>query len=117
MWLMLQQDTPEDYVISTGMQHSVQNFIDLVANEMKIKIKWEGEGIDKIGIDVSNDKTVIKVSDQYFRPTEVEELIGNSEKAIKNLGWKPKKDIKDLVKEMAKNDLDKAKIELEISRC
>ena len=108
-WLMLQQDSPEDYVIATGEQHSVREFIELAAREIGLAIKWEGEGIEERGINVANDKTIVAVDPQYFRPTEVETLLGNPMRAREKLGWKPKISFEDLVKEMVQTDLNEAK--------
>ena len=106
MWLMLQQDKPEDYVISTGMQYSVEDFINIVAKELKIKIKWQGQGVDRVGIDISSGMKIIQVRKKYFRPTEVDELVGDSSKALKNLSWRAERSINDLVKDMIKKDVN-----------
>ena len=106
MWLMLQADTPDDFVLSTNKFHSVREFIEYAFYLKKITIKWEGSGINEIGINVDNNKTVIKVSEKYFRPTEVDELLGCSKKAETILGWKPVISFKKLVEEMVDNDCD-----------
>jgi GDPmannose 4,6-dehydratase len=108
-WLMLQQDTPDDYVIATGEQHSVREFVEASAKELGIAIKWEGEGINEKGINIANNKTIVAVDPRYFRPTEVETLLGDPSKAKKNLGWEPKIKFADLVKEMTQQDLEEAK--------
>ncbi|MCP3872750.1 MAG: GDP-mannose 4,6-dehydratase, partial [Desulfobacteraceae bacterium] len=108
-WLMLQQDTPDDYVIATGEQHSVREFVEVTAKELGIALKWEGKGIKEKGINIANNKTIVAVDPRYFRPTEVETLLGDPSKAKKNLGWEPKITFNDLVKEMTKQDLEEAK--------
>ncbi len=108
-WLMLQQDTPEDYVIATGEQHSVREFVELCAKQLGIAIKWEGKGIDEKGINQANGKTIVAVDPRYFRPTEVETLLGDPSKARKNLGWEPKIKFQELVTEMTQADLEEAK--------
>ena len=100
MWLMLQQDTPEDYVIATGEQYSVRQFVEKVAPYYNMKIKWEGEGLDEVGYDMNSMKPVIKVDTKYFRPSEVESLLGDSTKAKLNLGWKPEISFDELVEDM-----------------
>jgi GDPmannose 4,6-dehydratase len=108
-WLMLQQDKPEDYVISSGLQYSVRDFVDLAAKELDIEIKWNGSGVDETGTDVATGKIVIRVDPRYFRPTEVDSLLGDSTKARERLGWTPKISFKELVKEMVTSDLNDAK--------
>ena len=108
-WLMLQQDKPEDYVISTGVQYSVRDFVDLAAKELDIEIKWNGSGVDETGTDMATGKIIIRVDPRYFRPTEVDSLLGDSTKARKRLGWAPKTSFKELVKEMVTYDLNEAK--------
>ena len=108
-WLMLQQEQPDDFVIATGEQHSVREFIDLAASELGIPIRWEGKGISEKGIDISNGKTIVAVDPKYFRPTEVETLLGNATKAKEKLGWIPKISFDQLVKEMVQADLEEAK--------
>ncbi len=108
-WLMLQQDEPDDYVIATGEQHSVREFVDIAARELGITINWEGEGVNEKGINAANGKTIIAVDTRYFRPTEVDTLLGDSSKGKKKLGWKPKISFTNLVKEMVQADLEEAK--------
>ncbi len=108
-WLMLQQDTPEDYVIATGEQHSVREFVERSASVLGIAIKWEGEGVNEKGINIANGKTIVAVDPRYFRPTEVETLLGDPTKAKTNLGWEPKITFEQLVSEMVKTDLEEAK--------
>jgi len=107
-WLMLQQEYPEDFTISTGVQYSVRDFINLAAKEIGIKLKWQGKDIQETAIDVDSGKVIISIDARYFRPTEVETLLGDSTKAREKLGWSPKISFEELVKEMAFNDLEEA---------
>jgi len=100
MWLMLQQDRPEDYVIATGVQYSVKEFVEEAAPYFGMNIVWEGEGLDEVGIDKLTKKTVIKVNPKYFRPAEVDTLLGDATKAKEKLGWEPKISFKQLVEDM-----------------
>jgi GDPmannose 4,6-dehydratase len=100
MWLMLQQDEPDDYVIATGTQYSVKDFVEEAAPYFGMKIAWEGEGLDEVGIDKLTKKTVIQVNPKYFRPAEVESLLGDASKAKEKLGWEPKTSFKKLVEDM-----------------
>ena len=106
-WLILQQSQPEDFVIATGAQHSVREFINLALKFLDMKIEWKGEGLNEIGL--INGKEVIKVDSKYFRPTEVESLLGDSSKARNKLNWKPKISFEKLVEEMVNNDLNLVK--------
>ena len=106
-WLMLQQEIPEDFVIATGVQYSVRQFVDAAAKELDIFIKWQGEGVDEIGTD-QNGKVIVKVDPRYFRPTEVETLLGDPTKAKEKLGWVPKTTFAELVAEMAREDFKSA---------
>jgi len=108
-WLMLQQDKPEDFTISTGEQHSVREFIETAAKEVDIEIKWKGEGIDEVGIDTKTDNIIVRIDKRYFRPTEVETLLGDSSKAKDQLNWQPKISFQELVSEMMLADLEEAK--------
>jgi GDPmannose 4,6-dehydratase len=108
-WLMLQQDAPDDYVIATGEQHSVREFIELTARELGIAIQWEGQGVDERGINAANGKTIVAVDPHYFRPTEVDTLLGDPAKAKSNLGWEPRISFEALVQEMVQSDLEEAK--------
>lgn len=108
-WLMLQQDEPDDYVIATGKQHSVRDFVSVAAKELGIAITWKGKGVKEKGINVANDKVIVSVDPRYFRPTEVETLLGDPSKGKDKLGWKPKISFEDLVKEMVQADLEEAK--------
>jgi GDPmannose 4,6-dehydratase len=100
MWLMLQQDEPDDYVIATGQQYSVKEFIEEAAPIFGFNIEWMGEGLKEIGYDWGVKKTIIKVNDRYFRPAEVESLLGDPTKAKEKLGWEPKITFKELVEDM-----------------
>ena len=100
MWLMLQQDEPDDYVIATGKQYSVRDFVEEAAPYFGINIVWQGEGLDEIGVDKNTGKTVINVNPKYFRPAEVETLLGDATKAKEKLGWEPKTSFKQLVEDM-----------------
>jgi GDPmannose 4,6-dehydratase len=104
-WLMLQQDRPDDYVISTGIQHSVREFIELAAKEAGLSIRWEGQGANEKGINARTGREMVCIDPRYFRPTEVDTLLGDSSKARRQLGWEPKTNFKDLVKEMVAMDL------------
>lgn len=105
MWLMLQQDTPEDFVIATGETHSVREFVEVAFQEIGKEIVWEGEGIDEIGKEKDTGIVRVKINAKYFRPTEVELLIGNPKKAEEKLNWKPKITFRNLVKEMVEADI------------
>jgi GDPmannose 4,6-dehydratase len=100
MWLMLQQEIADDYVIATGQQYSVREFVDKSAPYFGMNIVWEGEGLDEVGIDKNTKKIVIRVSDKYFRPAEVETLLGDASKAKEKLGWEPKISFDELVEDM-----------------
>lgn len=104
MWLMLQQDEPDDYVIATDEQHSVREFVEKCAPYFGMNIRWEGEGLDEVGIDTVSDRVVIRVSEKYFRPSEVDTLIGDSTKAREKLGWQPKISFDELVRDMCLNE-------------
>lgn len=112
MWLMLQQDKPDDYVIATGETRTVREFVDAAFGAAGMKIQWQGSGVDEIGIDAASGKTVVKVNKQFFRPAEVELLLGDPAKAEKELGWKREIPFVQLVSRMVENDL--ALIEREI---
>ena len=101
-WLMLQQKKPEDFVIATGKQYSVRNFIDEAAKNLDMKIEWRGRGVEEVGS--FNDKDVVVVDKKYFRPTEVETLLGDASKAKEKLNWSPKISFEELVKEMVETD-------------
>ena len=100
MWLMLQQNEPDDYVIATGVQYSVREFVEEAAPYFGMKIVWEGEGLNEVGIDKNTGNTIIRVDSKYFRPAEVETLLGDASKAKEKLGWEPKTSFKQLVEDM-----------------
>ena len=106
-WLMLQQEQPEDFVIATGVQYSVRQFVDIAAKELGIAIKWKGKGVEEKGYDAAG-KCIVKVDPRYFRPTEVETLLGDPSKAKQKLGWTPKITFHELVSEMVREDLKSA---------
>ena len=107
-WLMLQQATPEDYVIATGEQHAVREFVERAAAELGIALRWEGEGVSERGICTRTGRCLVAVDARYFRPTEVETLLGNPAKAKRQLGWAPKVGFEELVAEMVREDLKAA---------
>jgi GDPmannose 4,6-dehydratase len=102
-WIMLQQPEPEDYVIATGTQRSVRDFVDAAARVLDMPIHWEGEGVDEKGIG-ADGTVLVEVDPRYFRPTEVETLLGDASKAHQKLGWKPKTTFEELVEEMVLSD-------------
>jgi GDPmannose 4,6-dehydratase len=106
-WLMLQQEQPEDFVIATGVQYSVRQFVDAAASELGIQITWQGEGVEETGTD-QHGKIIVKVDPRYFRPTEVETLLGDPTKAKEKLGWTPTTSFAELVAEMVREDLKSA---------
>lgn len=108
MWLMLQQDKPEDYVIATGEQYSVREFVARAAEVLGMTITFEGEGVDEVGRDESG-RVIVRVDPQYFRPAEVETLLGDASKARQQLGWEPETSFDELVREMVESDLEEAK--------
>ena len=105
-WIMLQQEVPEDFVIATGVQYSVRRFVEAAAAELGMTIRWQGEGVDEIGY--LGDKAIVRVDPRYFRPTEVETLLGDASKAREKLGWVPKIGFEELVAEMVHEDLKSA---------
>ena len=108
-WIMLQQDYPEDFCIATGLQYSVRDFVNFCWDYFGKKIRWEGKGVDEKGYDVESGNLIIAVDSRYFRPTEVETLLGDPSKAKEKLGWEPKITLKEMIHEMMKNDLDISK--------
>jgi len=108
MWLMLQQDRPDDYVIATGEQHSVREFVECAGHELGINLRWQGRGTEEKGFDENTGEIVIAVDSRYFRPTEVDSLLGDPRKARKKLGWKPRRNFQQLVAEMVQWDLNEA---------
>lgn len=105
-WLMLQQDIPEDFVIATGVQYSVRQFVEAAAAELGMNIRWQGNGVDEVGY--LGDRAIVRVDPRYFRPTEVETLLGDASKARDKLGWEPKIAFEQLVAEMVREDLKSA---------
>lgn len=117
MWLMLQHDTPEDFVIATGEMHTVREFTTLAFKEAGIELEWQGEGVDEKGVDKATGKVLVEVDPQYFRPTEVEQLLGDPTKARTLLGWNPTRtSFEDLVKIMIKSDMKLVEREERIRR-
>ncbi|GHU16231.1 GDP-mannose 4,6-dehydratase [Spirochaetia bacterium] len=116
MWLMLQQDTPEDYIMATGVTTSVRDFITMAFAEAGLSLKWEGAGVHEKGIDTVSGKTMVEIDPKYFRPTEVDILIGDPTKAVAKLGWKPKVQLPELVKMMVKHDLELAEKEIYLKK-
>jgi len=109
MWLILQQDQPDDYVIATGKQYSVRQFIELGATELDMDVEWQGSGVDEIGIDRKSGNQIVAVDPRYFRPAEVQTLLGDPTKAKTKLGWEAKVSVDELVREMVAADLEDAK--------
>ena len=114
MWLMLQQEQPDDYVAATGIKHTVRDFVDFAFSELGIILEWKGNGIDEKGVDTATGKILVEVDPRYFRPTEVELLIGDPSKAKDKLGWNPEVSLKELVSMMVKHDLSEAEKELHL---
>ena len=102
-WLMLQQEAADDFVIATGEQHSVRDFVSAAAGELDIQISWSGAGAQEIGV-AQTGRCLVRIDPRYFRPTEVESLLGDASKAEQKLGWKPKITFKELVSEMVQHD-------------
>ena len=109
MWLMLQQDEPDDFVIATGKMHSVREFVELAFGEVGIEIEWEGEGVNEVGVDAATGDALVEIDPRYYRPTEVELLLGDPTKAKGKLGWEAKVGLRELVKMMVEGDLGKLK--------
>jgi GDPmannose 4,6-dehydratase len=120
-WMMLQQDQPDDFVIATGKQYSVRQFIEWTAAELGMQLRWEGSGVDEVAYAViasearqfmplcPTDKPVVRIDPRYFRPTEVETLLGDPSKAKQKLGWVPEITAQEMCKEMVAHDLEQAK--------
>jgi GDPmannose 4,6-dehydratase len=108
-WLMLQQAQPEDFVIATGEQHSVREFAERAAAALDMRLEWQGKGVEERGIDTRSGRVVIRIDPRYFRPTEVESLLGDPTKARERLGWVPEIDFQTLINEMVAEDLDLAR--------
>jgi GDPmannose 4,6-dehydratase len=109
MWLMLQQDVPEDFVIATGEQHSVREFVEVAANALDIRVIWQGNGVEERGIDAVSKQVIVRIDPRYFRPAEVETLLGDASKAHNQLGWAPTTTFIELVREMVQADLYSAR--------
>ncbi len=105
MWLMMQKDKPRDYVIATGETHSVRDFIEAAAAALGLDLKWKGSGLDEVGVDNKSGRTIVQIDPRYFRPAEIDVLIGDPSLAKSKLGWQPKVGFKELVKIMAEADL------------
>jgi len=108
-WLMLQQAVAEDFVIATGRQHSVREFVVAAAALLEMKIEWRGQGVEEVGVDTASGRTLVRVDPRYFRPTEVETLLGDASKARDKLGWTAQVEFPELVAEMVASDLEIAK--------
>jgi GDPmannose 4,6-dehydratase len=117
-WMMLQQDEPKDYVIATGVQYSVRQFIEKAAAELGIIMRWEGDGVDEVGIidalstrheSLSTGKVIVRIDSRYFRPSEVETLLGDPTQAKADLGWVPEITLEEMIREMVAHDLDLAR--------
>jgi GDPmannose 4,6-dehydratase len=106
MWMMLQHDTPEDYVIANGETHTVREFVEAAFSHVDVEIEWQGKGVDEKGIDKDTGKVLVEVDPKYFRPTEVDLLIGDPSKAKEELGWEPEVKFKELVQLMVQSDLE-----------
>jgi GDPmannose 4,6-dehydratase len=111
MWRMLQQDEPDDYVIATGEMHSVRTFTERVFTHFDIALEWDGSGLEEIGVDRASGKTIVRIDPRYFRPAEVEQLLGNPAKAKARLGWEPRVSFEELVVIMADADMEAARKE------
>ncbi|MFL2545878.1 MAG: GDP-mannose 4,6-dehydratase [Candidatus Rariloculaceae bacterium] len=108
-WLMLQKDDPNDYVIATGEQHSVREFVSRAGENLGMKIDWSGDGVEETGTDIETGRVVVRVDPRYFRPTEVETLLGDSTRALEDLGWSATTSFDELVQEMIESDLEVAR--------
>ncbi|GGG44255.1 GDP-mannose 4,6-dehydratase [Chelatococcus composti] len=113
MWRILQQDKPDDYVLATGETHSVREFVELAFAEVGRTIVWQGQGVDEVGIDKASGKTLVRIDPRYFRPTEVDLLLGDPTKAREKLGWRHRTSFRELVKEMVESDLKTVRNEAE----
>ena len=113
MWLMLQQDQPQDYVISMNETHSVRDFIEIAARHLDMRIEWTGQGIDEVGTDIYTGREIVKINPAFYRPAEVDLLLGDSTQARTNLGWKPNYTFESLVKDMIDSDIKLAEFEAE----
>jgi GDPmannose 4,6-dehydratase len=105
MWLMLQQEQPDDYVVATNEMHTVREFIEKAFSHVDITIEWEGEGVNEVGKNRATGDIIVRMDERYYRPCEVDQLLGNPEKAKHQLGWEPKVKFEELVKIMTEGDL------------
>jgi GDPmannose 4,6-dehydratase len=112
MWMMMQQQTPDDYVVATGKMYSVRQFVEMAAKHIDMEITWEGEGVEEKGYDAKTGKLVVEVDPKYFRPAEVELLIGDPSKAKEKLGWEPRVRLEEMIEIMMKHDLAEARAKL-----
>ncbi|MBG6147646.1 MAG: GDP-mannose 4,6-dehydratase [Roseibium album] len=113
MWRIVQQDTADDFVLATGEKHSVREFVELAFAEVGISVRWQGKGVDEKGYDADSGKLLVSVDQRYFRPTEVELLIGDASKAHRVLGWSPKVSFRDMVAQMVRSDMKAVPLELD----
>ena len=116
MWLMLQQDEPDDYVVATGVTRTVREFVEIAFKKVGIDIVFEGTGVDEVGKDKATGKVLVKVNPKFFRPAEVELLIGSPKKAEEKLGWKREISFDDMVERMINKDLELTKKEIEYNK-
>ena len=116
MWMMLQQPEPEDYVIATGQQHSVRELIELAAGKLDLRIRWEGKGVEEKGLDAQTGRQIVAIDRRYFRPAEVDTLLGDASKARRKLGWKPTISFEEMVAEMVAADLKEAEKDTYVRR-
>jgi GDPmannose 4,6-dehydratase len=115
-WLILQQPQPDDYVVASGSQHSVREFVELAAQELGQRIRWEGNGLDERGVDQASGRVIVRIDPRYFRPTEVDSLLGDASKAREKLGWAASVSFTELVREMVAADLQHAKRDALVAR-
>jgi GDPmannose 4,6-dehydratase len=115
-WLMLQQQQAQDYVIATGHQHSVRHFVEAAAHQLGMNIEWRGKGVEECGVDTVTGNTIVRIDPRYFRPTEVETLLGDASKARAELGWRPEVSFETLVEEMVREDLALAERDALVAR-
>jgi GDPmannose 4,6-dehydratase len=115
-WLILQQPEPEDFVIASGSQHSVREFVEAAARELEYQVRWEGSGVEERGVDARTGRVLVRIDPRYFRPTEVDTLLGDASKARAKLGWAPRVGFAELVREMVAADLERAKRDAMIAR-
>ena len=109
MWLMMQQEVPDDYVIATGVAHTVREFVEESAKALDMDIAWRGKGVEEVGVDTKTGKTIVRVDPQFYRPAEIDILLGDASKAAKQLNWKPKVGFEQMIKIMVEADLERSK--------